>query len=226
MAQSAKRHLPVDEAHRLRFKRAAEIKGFIERFLDWYTTAEGPQHQPPKGTSKSPRLTVNDGDLIDSTKRTVDARERAETIPNELSVFTTVEGAGLLAEHDAGEGPRGDSAGTDVGLQWMEAATSAHIGLRRSKRYKILTHPRVDTEERTKIMFRPDDMSQIAVSAKQSDPIFAGLKGHQEEGEMSLGGTDGHLEVSPTPGEPDTLFSGSNLMDTGSDMELTRDLLQ
>ena len=105
MAQSAKRHLPVDEAHRLRFKREAEIKGLIGRFLDWYTTAEGPHHRPPKGTSKSPRLTVSNGDLIDSKKRTVDARERAETIPNELSVFTAVKGAGLLAEHDAGEGP-------------------------------------------------------------------------------------------------------------------------
>ena len=106
MAQSAKRHLPVDEAHRLRFKREAEIKGLIGRFLDWYTTAEGPHHRPPKGTSKSPRLTVNDGDLINSKKPTVDARERAETIPNELNVFTEVNGAGLLAKHDAGGGPR------------------------------------------------------------------------------------------------------------------------
>ena len=97
MAQSAKRHLPVDEAHRLRFKPEAEIKGLIGRFLDWYMTAEGPHHRPPKGTSKSPRLTVNDGDLIDSKQRTVEARERAETIPNELSVFTEVNGAGLLA---------------------------------------------------------------------------------------------------------------------------------
>ena len=141
MAQSAKRHLPVDEAHRLRFTHEAEIKGLIGRFLDWYTTAEGPHHQPPKGTSKSPRLTVNNGDLIDSKKRTVEAKDRVETIPTKLSVFTTVEGAGLLAEHDAGEGPRGDSAGTDVGLQWMDAATSAHIGLRCSKTYEILTHP-------------------------------------------------------------------------------------
>ena len=46
----------------------------------------------------------------------------------------------------------------------------------------------VDTEEQTKIMFHPDDMSQIAVSAEQSDPLFAGLNGHQEGGEMSLGG--------------------------------------
>jgi hypothetical protein len=188
MAQSATRHLPVDEAHRLRFKRAAGIKGFLERFLDWHTMAEGPQHRTPKGTSKSLRLTVNDGDLIDSKKRTVEAKDRVETIPTKLSVFTTVEGAGLMAKHDAGKGPRGDSAGTDVGLQWMEAATSAHIGLRRTKTYQILTHPWVDTEEQTKIMFHPDDMSQIAVSAEQSDPLFAGLNGHQEGGEMSLGG--------------------------------------
>jgi hypothetical protein len=97
MAQSARRHLPVDEAHRLRFEREAEIKGLIGRFLDWYTTAEGPHHRPPNGTSKSPRLTVSVGDLIDSKKRAVNARERAKTIPNELSVFTEVNGAGLLA---------------------------------------------------------------------------------------------------------------------------------
>jgi hypothetical protein len=108
----------------------------------------------------------------------------------------------------------------------MEAATSAHTGLRRSKAYEILTHPCVDTEEQTKIMFQLDGMSQIAVSAGQSGPNFAGLNGHQEGGEMSLGGTDGHLEVSPTPGEPDTSLSGSSPMDTGSDMELTRDLLR
>ena len=53
----------------------------------------GPHHQPPNGTSKSPRLTVNVGDLIDSRKQTVNARERAENIPNEISVFTKVNGA-------------------------------------------------------------------------------------------------------------------------------------
>ena len=111
MAQSATRHLPVDEAHRLRFKREAEIKGLIGRFLNRYTTAEGPHHRPPNGPSKSPRLTVNVGNLIDLKKRTVDARERAETIPNQLSVFMEVNGARLLAEHHGGGGPRAKRTG-------------------------------------------------------------------------------------------------------------------
>ena len=233
MVQSAKRHLPVEKAQRLGFAREAKIKGLIERFLSWYVTAEGPYLRLARGISKSQRLTTDGSNFMDSKEQMFDARKEVETTPNELEVFTEVRETRLLTEHNAGVGPCGDPAGTDVVLQGAEAATSAQVRLKRtSKTYETLTQVGVDAEERTKITFHPDDVSQLVVSMEGSDLIFAKPDDHRDKSGVLLGDVDGHLELDPAPEEldrgekniPHTLdvpFLSSDLASRRPNLELT-----
>ena len=92
----------------------------------------------------------------------VNTREKVETTPNELKVFTEVEETRLMTKHDAGVDLHGDPPGSDVVLQGAEAATGAQIRLKRTpKTCETLTQVGVDAEEWTKPMFLPADVSQI-----------------------------------------------------------------
>ena len=133
MAHRAERYLPVEEAHRVAhvvvvdwtyqrsgFALEAEIKGLLCR----YATIRDSYLRQAHGIGKSQRHATNGGNFIE---RMVNTKEEVKTTPNELEVFTKARETMLLAEHEAGEDPYGDPAGTHILLRRREAATSAHI---------------------------------------------------------------------------------------------------
>ena len=72
------------------------------------------------------------GDFTESKEQIRDTSEEVKTTPNELEVFMEVRETMLLDEHEASENPHGDPAGTGVGLQGVEAATSTQIRLKQT----------------------------------------------------------------------------------------------
>ena len=147
MAQSAKRHLPVDGAKQTGFSgtlsslRGAEIKGFLCQ----YAMAESPYLRLVPEVCRSKRLTIDESDFIRPMERMVNTREEVEATPNELEVFRKARGVRLLVEHEASEDLDEDLAGTDVALHGVEATTSAQVRLGQpSGTHEILTQEGAD----------------------------------------------------------------------------------
>ena len=96
---------------------------------------------------------------------------------NQRKVFIEVRETMPLTEHEAGENLVTDPAGFDVLLQVAEAATSltsTQTGFDRTvKAYETLTQDVGDAEEWAELMFHPEDVSEIVMSAEESDLYFA-----------------------------------------------------
>lgn len=113
------------------------------------------------------------GDFTESKEQIRDTSEEVKTTPNELEVFMEVRETMLLDEHEASENPHGDPAGTGVGLQGVEAATSTQIRLKHTLEIcKTLNKVVVDAAEQTEPTFYPDDVSQLVMSMEGSNLNF------------------------------------------------------
>jgi flagellar hook-basal body complex protein FliE len=166
-----------------------------------------------------------------------DIVEEVKNTLNEREVFMEVRETMPLTEHEAGENLVTDPAGFDVVLQVAEAATSltsTQTGLDRTvKAYETLTQGVGDAEEQAELMFHPEDVSEIVMSAEESDLYFAKPDDLLGEDRVMLG-EQGKEHKVQTRGDVDTpnllkvLFQGLDLSQKSAitePNELTQDTL-
>ena len=136
-----------------------------------------------------------------------DIEEEVKNTLNERKVFMEVRETMPLTEHEAGENLVTDPAGFDVLLQVAEAATSltsTQTGFDRTvKAYETLTQDVGDAEEWAELMFHPEDVSEIVMSAEESDLYFAKPDDLLGEDRVMLG-EQGKEHKVKTRGDVDT----------------------
>ena len=87
---------------------------------------------------------------------------------NETKVFMKVRELMHLTEHKAGENMVTDPAWFEIRFQMVEAGTNTQTGLN----IETLTQNVGDTEELAELTLHPDDVSEIFMSAEESDLCF------------------------------------------------------
>ena len=135
---------------------------------------------------------ANESDLYELEEWVANTEEEVENTLNESEVFMEVRETMLLTEHEAGEDLYMDPAGIDVVLLVAEAATNTQIGLER------LTQVVGDKEEQAEPTFYPDDVSELIMSAEESDLCFTEPDDPLDEDRVMLGEkgqiSDSHLK--------------------------------
>ena len=133
---------------------------------------------------------ADESDFHELEEWVTNTKEEVENTLNESEVFMDVRETMLLTEHEVGKDLSTDPAGIDVMLQVGEVANNTQIGLDETlKTCETLTQVVGDAEEQAEPTFYPDDVSELIMSAEESDLCFAKADDHLDEDSVMLGGT-------------------------------------